>query len=118
MVSLLFATAPPAGRIREAKMDPISQQGWLYYHVTGTVLVQTGQGVLHTVSMNGLYVVGDITIYDGVDNTGAVIAVLSLATAVSISIQPISMLYDAKFVTGLYIEYDQAVEADLTVTHQ
>lgn len=99
-------------------MDPITQQGWIPAHVTGTVLVQTGQGVLHTVVMNGLYAVGDITIYDGIDNTGTVIAVLSLITAISISVQPISLLYDAKFETGLYIEYDQAVEADLTVTHQ
>ena len=99
-------------------MDPITQQGWPFTHVTGTILCRTGQGVLHSIVLNGLTTAGDATVYDGIDGTGAVIAVLHLDPTTSVSVQPITLLYDAKFATGLYIEYDQALAADLTVTHQ
>ena len=98
--------------------SPITGFGWPFTHVTGTVLVRTGQGVLHSIVVNGLTTAGDATVYDGVDNTGAVIAVLHLDPTTSVSVQPIPFIYDCKFATGIYIEYDQNLAADLTVTHQ
>lgn len=99
-------------------MDPKTSFGWPWTHVDGTVLIQTGQGVLHSVTLNGLTTAGDATLYDGVDATGAVIAVFHFDPTTSISVQPINFLYDLAFATGLYIAYDQALAADLTVMHQ
>lgn len=100
-------------------MEPVASFPWPWAHVTGTTTtpVKTGRGTLHTIVVNGLTTVGDITVYDGVDATGAVIAVLHLDIATSVSVQPITFVYDCKIVTGIYIEYDQAVAADLTVTY-
>lgn len=86
-------------------------------HVTGTVLVKTGPGALLSIIINGLTTIGDITIYDGVDATGDIIAVLHLDTTTSVSIQPIVLKYNVKLNTGLYIAYGTAV-ADLTVTFE
>lgn len=97
-------------------MQSRSDFAWEWKHVTGTVLVKTGAGALHTIVLNGLTTVGDITIYDGVDASGAVIAILHLATATSISVQPITYQYDLRLSTGIYIAYDQSVAADLTVS--
>ncbi|MBU1621888.1 MAG: hypothetical protein KKD77_24495 [Gammaproteobacteria bacterium] len=98
-------------------MDSKSNMAWPWTHVDDTVLVQTGGGTLHSVVVNGLTTAGDITLYDGVDNTGDVIAVLHLDPATSISVQPIPFPYDAKVDDGIYVEYDQTAVADLTVMH-
>ena len=98
-------------------MQSVADFPWKWTHVTGTGLVQTGQGVLHTIVLNGLTTAGDITIYDGLTNAGSIIAILHLSIATSISVQPIPFVYDLEFETGLYIEYGDAV-ADLTVTRK
>ena len=98
-------------------MNPVTNFGWPYTHVTADVQVQAGRGVLHSVVVNGLTTAGDITLYDSLTETGTVIAILHLDPTTSISVQPITFLYDLKFTTGLYVGYDQAVVADLTVTH-
>ena len=90
---------------------------WPWVHVTDTVLVHGAPGKLHTIVVNGLTTAGDITVYDGEDATGSVIAVLHLDPTTSVSVQPITFLYDAAIATGIYVEYDQSVVADLTVTY-
>ena len=90
---------------------------WPFAHVTEEVLVSGAPGTLHTIVVNGLTTAGDVTVYDGVDATGSVIAVLHLDPTTSVSVQPITFLYDAKVDTGIYIVYDQSVAADLTVTY-
>ena len=97
-------------------MQSVIDFPWKWGHVTGTVLVKTGRGVLHTIVVNGLTTSGDATVYDGVDATGAVIAILHLNVATSISIQPITLAYGLEIATGIYIAYDQALAADLTFT--
>lgn len=99
-------------------MQSVSDFAWEWKHVAATGLVKTGKGALHTIVINGLTTVGDITVYDGVDATGAIIAILHLATATSVSIQPLPLVYDLELNTGIYIAYDQAVAADLTVTYK
>ncbi len=94
----------------------VTQFGYPWAHVVGSALVLTGKGILHTIVVNGLGTVGTCTVYDGVDNTGAVIAILNLDIATSVSVQPIPFLYDARIVTGLYLEYAGGLVADLTVT--
>ncbi len=98
-------------------MPPNTDFAWPFAHVTGTGLVKTGPGCLHSIVLNGVTVVGDVTIYDGVDNTGVVVAVMSVRTAVSVSYQPVNFVYDAKLETGIYIEYSQGAGVDLTVMH-
>ncbi len=97
-------------------MQSVSDFAWEWKHVTGTILVKTGRGALHTLTLNGLTTVGDITIYDGVDATGEIIAVLHLNTTTSVSVQPLTYTYDLELTTGLYIAFGPAVVADLTVT--
>ena len=98
-------------------MEPISSFPWPWTHIDGTLLVHTGAGALHTIVVNGLTTAGDITVYDGIDATGSVIAVLHLDPTTSISVQPITFVYDLRLATGIYIAYDQSVAADLTVTY-
>lgn len=90
---------------------------WKYAHVAATSLISSGRCVLHSITVNGLTTQGDVTVYDGVDATGAVVAILHLDLTTSVSVQPITLLYDCLCEGGLYIAYDQAVAADLTVNH-
>ncbi len=97
-------------------MPPVIDFGHEWVHVTATVLVRTGKAILHTIAVNGLGTVGTCTVYDGVDNGGAVLAILNLDVATSISVQPITMTYDARISTGIFLEYAGGLVADLTVT--
>ena len=99
-------------------MQSVIDFPWDYAHVTGNTLVRTGQGVLHTIVLNGFTTTGDITVYDSATETGTVIAILHLNVTASISVQPITLLYDIEFKTGLYIGFDGAVAADLTVSYK
>ena len=89
-------------------------RGWPYVHVTADTQVKGARGILHSVVLNGLTTAGDLTIYDSLTETGTVIAVLHLDVTTSISMQPITFLYDCEFNTGLYAGYDGTLVADLT----
>ena len=97
--------------------NPVLDFGWPYTHVTADAQVKAGPGVLHSVVLNGLTTAGDVTIYDSLTEAGTVIAILHLDVTTSLSVQPITFLYDLKFTTGLYFGYDGALAADLTVMH-
>ena len=96
--------------------NPVIDFPWDPIHVDDTLLVRTGRCVLHTIVVNGLTTAGDATVYDGIDATGTVIAVLHLDPTTSVSVQPITFIYDVQCSTGLYIAYDQSLVADLTVS--
>lgn len=98
-------------------MSGILEMGWPHRHVTADAQVKAGPGILHSIVINGLTTLGDITIYDSLTETGTVIAILHLSTVTSISVQPMTLLYDVKFHTGLYIGYDATAVADLTVVY-
>lgn len=97
--------------------NPRTDFPWRPSHVDDTVLVSGAPGALHTIVVNGLTTAGDITVYDGVDATGGVVAVLHLDPTTSVSVQPITFTYDVDIATGIYIAYDQSVVADLTVAY-
>ena len=100
-------------------MDPITSKGWPNLNVTTDTLVRTGRGVLHSIVLNGVTTVGDIVVYDGVDATGRVIATLNVRTAVSVSFQGITFLYDAEFTTGLFVDITSSTFAgNITVTYK
>lgn len=85
-------------------MNPITNFGWPNLNVTADTIVSSGAGVLHSVVLNGVTVVGDIVIYDGIDATGRVVATLNVRSAVSVSFQGITFLYDAKIDTGIFVD--------------
>lgn len=92
---------------------------WEYAHVTADTLVKTGNGALHTIVVNGLTTAGDATIYNNTAEAGAaIIGILHLDPATSVSVQPITLFYDVEFTTGLYIGFDATLVADLTVSYK
>jgi len=100
-------------------MDPIISQGWPFRNVTADTVVKTGKGVLHSIVLNGVTTVGDIVVYDGVDATGTVIATLNVRTAVSVSYQGITLLYDCKIATGIFVDFSSSTFAgNITVTYK
>lgn len=79
-------------------------------HLTTSGIVRTGHGYLGTVCVNTAVASSKVTIYDGTDNTGTVIAVLD-TTAVRYQD------FDGFPVTnGIYVEYTTGVGMDITVT--
>lgn len=91
---------------------------WRHLHVTGTVQVSPCACALHSIVVNGLTTAGDATVYDDPAAAGTVIAVLHLDPTTSVSVQPITFLYDVECENGLYIDYDQSLAADLTVAYR
>ena len=89
--------------------------GWEKLNVTTDQLVHTGKCILHAVTLNGITTVGDIAIYDGVSNAGTLIGTISARSAVSVSFQGVTFLYDCKMVTGIYIDVTDFV-GSATVT--
>ena len=96
--------------------NPVADFPWTYEHVTGAVQVSPCPCVLHTIVLNGLTTAGDATVYDNPAAAGNVIAVLHMDPTTSISVQPITFTYDVECLTGLYIDYDQSLAADFTVS--
>ncbi len=86
-------------------------------HVISDKQVSAGQGTLHTVTINGAPGTdGVVTIYDSLTAAGTIIAILTISVAASISVQPISLLYDVEYENGLFFDYDANLVADLTVS--
>ncbi len=87
-------------------------------HVIDDTQVSQGRGTLHTVTINGPPGTdGVCTIYDSLTAAGTIIAILSISVADSISVQPISLLYDVEYETGLYFDYTAGLVVDLTVSY-
>ena len=93
---------------------------WDYAHVITDVIVHTGQCVLHAVVINRCDTgVTSATVYDGVDNTGDVIAIIDVDNGKTHYVPPVTLLYDVQCETGIFVEFSQQnAEADLTVTHK
>ena len=86
---------------------------WNPTHVDETTLVQFGNAVLHTIVANKIDAdTCTVVVYDGIDNSGEVMG--AIVTGLS---QPVTLLYDCKCVTGIYIEILGEGTADLTVNH-
>lgn len=95
--------------------NPIVDFPWTYAHVAADAQVSSAPCVLHSIVVNGLTTAGDCTVYDDPAAAGNVIAVLHLDATTSVSVQPITLLYDVECLTGLYLSYDATLAADLTV---
>jgi len=96
--------------------NSIADFPWNYAHVAASAQVSAGSCVLHTIVVNGLNTAGDCTVYDNPAAAGNVVAVIHLDPATSISVQPITLTYDVGCLTGLYLDFDGTLVADLTVS--
>ena len=97
-------------------VSPVTDFGWDKTNVTAETLVKTGACKLHSITLNGVTTVGDVLVYDGVDNTGTLIATLNIRTAVSVSYQGVSWNYDCNMDTGIFITFTDFA-GNLTVMH-
>ena len=90
---------------------------WSPTNVTAETLVKTGKCVLHNITLNGTTTVGDILVYDGVDNTGTLVATITARSAVQVSIPPVTLNYDCAMEDGIFITVTDWV-GSLTVSHK
>ncbi len=91
---------------------------WSFRNVAADTIVKTGAGVLHTITLNGVTVVGDVVVYDGIDATGTVIATYNVRSAVSVSYQGITFHYDCAVSTGIFVDIASSTFAgNFTVTY-
>ena len=98
-------------------MDSVLSRGWDKLMVDADQLVKTGQCKLHAITLNGVTVVGDIDIYDGVDDTGTPIARLNVRSAVSVSFQGLTFLFDCRMDNGIFVNFsDSTFAGNITVT--
>lgn len=90
--------------------------GSTYVHVTADGQALATPGVLRRIVLNGLTTAGDCIVYDNTVTGGAnVVAVLHLDLTTSVSVQPVTFEYNVRLNTGLYLEFDATLVADLTV---
>ena len=111
-----FVMPPVARREEEDMGNSVIDFPWKYAHVTADAQVSAGPCSLHSIVVNGLTTAGDCTVFDNTVTGGVAIAVLHLDLTTSVSVQPITFLYDVKCKTGLYLEFDATLVADLTVS--
>jgi len=96
--------------------NPAIDFPWEKVIVQADAVVHTGPCVLHTITFNGMTAVGDVDIYDGIDNTGTLIGTLILRSAVQVSCQPMTFHYDCEMETGIFFDYDATLAGNFTVT--
>jgi len=60
-------------------------------------------------------VVGDVPIYDGVDAGGILIGTLILRSAVHVSCQPMTFIYDCEMATGIFLDFTGGFVGNFTV---
>ena len=99
--------------------NPVIEYGFYHKHMTVTGAVTEVTGILHTVTINRpSATAGAIcTIYDSVDDSGTVIAIITLDKAVYVV--PTTLQYDVRLTYGLYAEFsdEQNAGADLTFSY-
>ena len=96
--------------------NPIIDFPWDKVNVVADAVVRTGPCVLHSITFNGMTAVGDVAIYDGIDNTGTLIGTLILRSAVQVSCQPFTIILDCEMATGIFLDYDATFAGNFTVT--
>ena len=92
----------------------VTPNGYSYAYIATqtTTLVKTGQGVLHSITINTPAATGTITVYDGLSASGT-----KFATITSFAAGTETFLYDVIFGTGLTIVTATA-NVDITVAYR
>lgn len=88
--------------------------GYNYHHIAddSTSVLSTTAGILHLLTFNNPTATEVVTVYDGVDTSGAVIA----AITVPASPLPVTLIYDVSFTKGLTVVTATAT-GDITVSY-
>jgi|GEM_PF-1708090 len=97
--------------------NPVIEFGYKHRHLAATATVWSGPGMLHTITINrpDTTAGATITVYDGVDATGTLIAVITMDQAVFVI--PTTLEYDVRSSVGIHIVFSHAVTADITVSY-
>ncbi len=106
---------PSLGKKEVNMGNPAIDFPWDKVNVIADAIVNTGACVLHSIVFNGMTVVGNVAIYDGVDNTGTLIGTLILRSAIHVSCQPITFTYDCEMAIGIFLDYDANFTGNFTV---
>lgn len=87
-----------------------------YSHITGntTKLVKTGAGILSRIILGTVTAASSITIYDGIDNTGVIICVLTPISGSTCA----TIHFDTEVSTGITIVTSGLLLNDITVIYQ
>lgn len=90
-----------------------------YKHIAtnATTLVRTGPGILWSVAINSAGSGNTVTIYDGVDATGAVIAVYHTDAIYANVATTVTMQYGVAVATGITVVTSGGSACDLTVVY-
>jgi hypothetical protein len=84
--------------------------------VTSDTLVKTGSGVVHTLTCgsDAAATAGTLSVRDGVAaGGGTIIATIEFVAAY---FPPVTLTYDAKFGTGLFLDFTTTADVSCTVT--
>ena len=96
--------------------NPVVDFPWDKLIVQADAVVCARPCVLHSITFNGMTVVGDVAIYDGLTAAGTLISTLILRSAVQVSCQPFTIILDCAMTTGIFIDYDATFVGNFTVT--
>ena len=89
-----------------------------YKHLDDSGTIKTTKGILLGVVINrpDTTASATITLYDSVDDSGDVIAIINVDVAIYVI--PTTLTYNVTFLTGLYAKFSNAVTADITVSYR
>ena len=88
-------------------------------NVADDLIVSNCPGMLHTLTCNMMpTTAGILNLYDGIDNTGTLIANITLPNGQADDFVVTTLLFDAKLDTGLYVVGDGTLAGfDFTITY-
>jgi len=96
--------------------NPVLDFPWDKVNVTAGAIVHTGPCVLHSITFNGMTVVGDVAIWDGIAAAGTLVGTLILRSAVQVSCQPFTLILDCEMDTGIFFDFTGGFVGNFTVT--
>ena len=96
--------------------NPVIEYGFFHKRMTVTGIVSSATGILHTVTINRPSATASaiMTLYDSLDASGAVIAIISLDVAKYVI--PQTLTYDVRLTNGLYAVFSDAQNAGADMT--
>lgn len=115
------ANAPVAGNVYPMTTDLNGQLctegSYLYSHLAAlaTTTVKTGPGALHSITLNTCIASATVTVYDNTSAAAPVIATLTCPATVT---NPVTLIYDARFSTGLTVVLAGTGAPDVTVAYR
>ena len=96
-------------------MGPAIDFPWDKLNVIADAIVCPRPCVLHSITFNGMTAVGNVAVYDGIDNAGTLIGTLILRSAVQVSCQPYTLMLDVEMLVGIFFDYDDNFAGNFTV---